>query len=172
MFCRTLLNERSTRNWPELLNNYLGIDEISAQPILEYFQPLEEYFEKAPQTQSSYSTTQRTKITTPTTTPKPKPEHKKSKSDRKLPNNVTEPTTPIPAVNQTKEDEVYKNVKDSVDKNGSDSVDNGRESTQIHKAVILTAIGVLVCVTILAVSVALRKRFRRKRKANNRRFET
>lgn len=167
--CRALLNERSTRNWPELLNNYLGIDEISAQPILDYFQPLEEYFEKAPQTQSSYWTTQRTKITTPTTTTKPKPEHKKSKFDRKSTKNVTEPPTPI---NQTQKDEGYKNITASVGKDGSASDDNGRESTQTHKAVILTAIGVLVCVTVLAVSVVLRKKLRRKRKTNNRRFET
>lgn len=171
--CRSLINERSTRNWPELLNNYLGFDGISAQPLLEYFQPLEEYFEKAPQTQSPYSTTQRTVITTSTsTTIKPKPERKKSKFDRKSPKNVTEPPTPILAANETKKDEGYKNVENSLDQDSLDLDNNRKENMLPHKAEIFIAIGVLVCITIFTVLFVLRKKLRRKRKGNNRRFET
>lgn len=147
---------------------------MSAQALLGYFQPLEEYFEKAPLTQASYSTTPKTVTTSTTTTTTAKPkERRKSKFDRKTPKNVTELTEIT--VNETQRDEAYKNiVKDNTQLVNTGLSDKGgsEEASQPHKAVIFAALGVLVCVLIIVVSVVLRKKLRRKRKTNNRRFET
>lgn len=43
--CSNAVKERHNNHWRDLINVNFGINDITAQPLLDYFRPLEEYLE-------------------------------------------------------------------------------------------------------------------------------
>ncbi|XP_018332403.1 angiotensin-converting enzyme-related protein [Agrilus planipennis] len=52
---RLFVKERPTRDWLSLVTYYFEISEISSASLLEYFQPLEQYLDNAPEKQEPFT---------------------------------------------------------------------------------------------------------------------
>jgi hypothetical protein len=151
----SMIHERSATPWPDLIGTYYSVYELSATPLLEYFAPLEEYFNSAPleQVVPTFPPTKRT-------TSKPKIEYEEVK---------------------LKSAEIRKNETVGVNFKVSDSeterpehihdypVDGPNPVMQSYSMYI--GLGLLGAVAVM-VLVVIVKKVKKNRRTNNRRFET
>ncbi|RZC32885.1 angiotensin-converting enzyme, partial [Asbolus verrucosus] len=144
-----MINEKSSDDWQNLISNYYSIYDLTASSLLDYFQPLENYLDAAPLEQEI--------ITTET------PEY----------------TTRVVKMEKLRlkvsEVEPEKNKTNVRINNVHPDDRKAGEVTEIpnrtEKIVMYIGIGLLGGVAVLLIVTGLRKLTRRKR-SNNRRFET
>lgn len=167
----TMLQERSSRNVPDLLNYHYSIDDISAYPLTEFFSPLFEYLETVPIEQgkvvpkvrtTSTTTTTTTTTTTSTTTKKPVVKEQPKQDHNLLKDAPAAPEKPEPPVKNIKTAQVLSGDKSKAAESSENSSDTG----------MIAIIVVIVTLSVCMVAALLWKKYKRKPHTNNRRFET
>ncbi|KAJ8914194.1 hypothetical protein NQ315_015967 [Exocentrus adspersus] len=157
----SMVRDRSTTDWPYLVTLNYGFD-ISASHLLEYFKPLEQYLVEAPLEQvpvitTTTTTTTTTKSTTTTTTPVSITKSKDVARER-ISLNISQSATGVQS--------------DQPKVNNTISSPNGGETDKSNVSMYVgVGLLVLVCCTLVGV-FSYRHLRRRRRRTNNRRFES
>ncbi|KAL1506258.1 hypothetical protein ABEB36_005653 [Hypothenemus hampei] len=145
----TLLRKRHTTDWPYLLSIHYGLD-LSTTELLEYFKPLETYFQTAPSEQVPI-------VTTPTTT--------------ELPENISSTLGPLIKMEVNLQPDIIVNDQPKLNTStlnvGADTVKTANMGDS-HETMYL-GLGILIIVACLLLVAFGYTRLRRKRRTNNRR---
>lgn len=148
------MRERTNTDWPSLFNNF-NVYELSAVPFIDYFAPLEAYLDSTINLEQKY-------VPPTTTTPKPTTAKPKPKKAKKLISKNA---------NNKESDENVQNEEPAVPRH----ILEDREETPNHvmeHITVFIGVGLLVAVAAIIGYVIVSKKLKRRRRANNRRFET
>lgn len=145
----TLIKSRHSTDWPFLLSSHYGLD-ISATELLQYFEPLERYFETAPIEQEPVVTTTTTTTTTTTI--------------------IT--TTTEPAVVE-QEFNLDSQVVNDEPKVNSSSLDVSLESESVgdNHVPMYAGVGILIALGSVLLAGLIYKTAKKRQRTNNRRFD-
>lgn len=154
-----MLRDRDTSDWPQLLSLHYGLD-ISANELLKYFEPLEQYFETAPVEQVPVVTTTSTTSTTTTTT-----------STTTTTTTVRSPSTPVDSESDfsTVDSLAVDQLKLNDSRAASDSSSGTVKDSHVGMWVGVSLSVMVACLLVAGYGYKLLKK---KRRTNNRRFDT
>lgn len=157
---KSLLKQRLNEDWFETLQNDFDIYDVDTSAMLEYFRPLENYLEEAPLMQVTQTLLSRTTTPLPTTTPMPT-------TFPPTPEEQLKPTLPSKKPEHSSKD---KKRVDFPPKSNTAIDDTQNETNYTTKAAWIGAsIGVLSLLVI--VGIIGHKKWKRKPRTNNRRFD-
>lgn len=165
----TMLQERFSKSVPDLLNYHYSIDEISTNQLVEFFNPLFDYLETVPIEQGNVipkiRTTSTTTTTTTTTTAKPSVKEKLHKEDQNLLKDAPS------AVEKSLVPEKTKNTIAQV-QTGAEESTKAVGSNKAPDTGMIAIIVIIITITVCLVAALLWRKYKRKPRTNNRRFET
>lgn len=147
---KELLSAGKTSEWGSILDNELSIDSITSSALLNYFNPLLQYFEEASLEQNTEIPPQITTTTTTTTTTTIKPST----------------TIGVQSTSSSKENEKKEKFLEKVE-------DDQTKESSLKSTYIMVGLSVIIVAAILgSLLVAKLRSKNNKKQRNNRRFET